>query len=180
MRPIRLHLGCGQVHIPGYVNADIQFFRKNDLVCDAYKLPFADNSLEVLYACALIEHLGRDEWMDALREWHRVLCPGGLVQISTADFQAVCDQYLETGSLDGLYGLVVGGQRDAYDWHGMVFDFDTLRAGLEGAGFAEVHRYDWKDTIVGLLGVDDFSQAYLPHMDKEGGRLMSLNVEARA
>jgi hypothetical protein len=29
-----------------------------------------------------------------------------------------------------------------------------------------------------LAGFDDYSQAYIPHMDKEGGRLISLNLEA--
>ena len=26
--------------------------------------------------------------------------------------------------------------------------------------------------------IDDYSQAYIPHMDKDNGTLMSLNVEA--
>jgi hypothetical protein len=49
---------------------------------------------------------------------------------------------------------------------------------LREAGFANVRRYDWRQTEIGRLGIDDYSQAYLPHMDKESGRLMMLNVEA--
>jgi hypothetical protein len=60
----------------------------------------------------------------------------------------------------------------------MIFDFATFRAGLEQAGFRDVRRYDWREADVGQAGIDDFSQAYLPHMDKENGRLMMLNVEA--
>jgi hypothetical protein len=60
----------------------------------------------------------------------------------------------------------------------MIFDFATLKAGLEQAGFGDVRRYDWRKTELGKLGIDDYSQAYLPHMDKENGRLMMLNVEA--
>jgi hypothetical protein len=60
----------------------------------------------------------------------------------------------------------------------MIFDFETLRQGLKEAGFENIQRYDWRGSDVGLLGVDDFSQAYLPHMQKESGRLMMLNVEA--
>ena len=37
-------------------------------------------------------------------------------------------------------------------------------------------RYDLRDTE--HADIDDCSQAYLPHMDKENGVLMSLNVEA--
>jgi hypothetical protein len=60
----------------------------------------------------------------------------------------------------------------------MVFDFHTLKAGLEEAGFVSIHRYDWRQTDVGLWSIDDYSQAYLPHMDKGYGKLMALNVEA--
>jgi hypothetical protein len=39
-----------------------------------------------------------------------------------------------------------------------------------------VSKYDWRDTEHSEL--DDFSQSYLPHMDKDNGKLMSLNIEA--
>ena len=32
--------------------------------------------------------------------------------------------------------------------------------------------------IQNILYIDDYSQSYYPHMDKEDGKLMSLNVEA--
>ena len=47
---------------------------------------------------------------------------------------------------------------------------------FERAGFRQVRRWDWRDT--GHAEIDDYSQAHLPHMDKESGRLMSLNLEA--
>jgi len=43
-------------------------------------------------------------------------------------------------------------------------------------GFRHIRRYDWRATDHAWL--DDFSQAYLPHLDKERGTLVSLNVEA--
>lgn len=45
-----------------------------------------------------------------------------------------------------------------------------------GAGFKDVRRYDWRQTE--HKDYDDFSQAYIPHMDKENGLLISLNIEA--
>ena len=47
---------------------------------------------------------------------------------------------------------------------------------LKELGFKDIHRYDWKEFDTGKLGVDDYSQAYLPHMDKENGTLMVLNI----
>ncbi|GHV06377.1 hypothetical protein AGMMS50229_11080 [Campylobacterota bacterium] len=43
------------------------------------------------------------------------------------------------------------------------------------AGFTNIRRYDWRETE--HSGIDDYSQAYIPHMDRENGTLVSLNVE---
>ncbi len=58
----------------------------------------------------------------------------------------------------------------------MIFDAPLLSGLLLQAGFSDVHRWDWQNTE--HADVDDYSQAHLPHMDKESGRLMSLNLEA--
>jgi hypothetical protein len=42
-------------------------------------------------------------------------------------------------------------------------------------GAKNTRKYDWRKTE--HAAIDDFSQCYYPHMDKENGRLMSLNVE---
>lgn len=175
---IRLHLGCGPRIIPGYVNLDIQPFPGVDLVADLRALPFAPGSIDFAYSCANIEHFGRHDWVDVLRHWGSVLKPGAVLRLSTADFAAVVERYREEGNIAELLGLVVGGQKDAWDLHGMIFDFAHLAAGLEAAGFRDVRRYDWRETDLAAMGIDDFSQAYLPHMDKDNGRLMMLNVEA--
>ena len=43
-------------------------------------------------------------------------------------------------------------------------------------GFKDVYKYDWRQTEHSYI--DDYTQSYLPHMDKENGTLLSLNVEA--
>lgn len=176
---LKLHLGSGAKAVPGYINVDIQLLAGVDMACDLRALPFADNTVDFIYSCAAIEHFSRHEWRDVLTEWCRLLKPGCILRLSTADFAAACDQYREQGNVEELLGLVVGGQKDPWDRHGMIFDFDLLRDGLEAAGFTDIRRYDWRDTELGEMGIDDYSQAYLPHMDKENGRLMMLNVEAK-
>ena len=67
-----------------------------------------------------------------------------------------------------------------WKWEGArdhEFDFPYLKEQLEEAGFADVGRYDWREFLPD--GYDDYSRSYLPHMDFENGRLMSLNVKAR-
>lgn len=176
--PRKLHLGCGKKSIPGFINIDILEGPNVDLVADLRDLPIEKESIDQIYSCAAIEHFGRKEWIPLLEHWHSLLAPGGLIRISTMDFEACCAQYQENRNMQELLGLLIGGQKDEYDWHGMIFDYETLASGLTQVGFNNVHRYDWRDTEVGKLNIDDFSQAYLPHMDKENGRLMMLNVEA--
>lgn len=175
---IKLHLGCGKIRLPGYVNVDILQSPAVDRIADLRQLPWEDASVDLVYSCAAIEHFGRREWVGVLKEWARVLKPGGMLRLSTADFEAAIARYHDAHNMQELLGLLIGGQKDDYDWHGMIFDFDTLKAGLEEAGFRDVRRYDWRQTEIGKLGIDDYSQAYLPHMDKQNGRLMMLNVEA--
>ena len=175
---IKVHLGCGNIHLSGYVNVDIQNGPGVDVVADLRLLPWNDGTIDMVYSCSAIEHFGRREWIGVLQEWARVLRPGGLLRLSTADFDAAVARYQETGNLPELLGLLIGGQKDDYDWHGMIFNFEELSKGLMTAGFGNIHRYDWRETDIGKLGIDDYSQAYLPHMDKQNGRLMMLNVEA--
>jgi hypothetical protein len=73
-------------------------------------------------------------------------------------------------------GLLYGGQTYPENFHYCTWDFATLQKDLEDLGLTNVQRYNWRETE--HAHIDDFSQAYLPHMDKESGYLMSLNIEA--
>ena len=168
----------GSKRLPGYVNVDIVDGPAVDTVADLRRLPWDNGAADMIYSCAAIEHFGRHEWIDVLKEWRRVLKPGGLLRLSTADFDACIARYEETANLPELLGLLIGGQKDDYDWHGMIFNYAVLAKGLAESGYVNVRRYDWRETDIAALGVDDYSQAYLPHLDKRNGRLMMLNVEA--
>jgi predicted SAM-dependent methyltransferase len=177
---LRLHLGCGQRFIPGFVHVDALEAPHVDHVGSVAAMPFIpDGAAELVYASHLLEHFGRHEYLDVLREWRRVLAPGGVLRLAVPDFAACarmyCEGRLERG-LNDIVGLISGGQRDEYDFHKMIFDFDLLSDSLHEVGFTDVRRWDWRTVSHG--DVDDYSQAYLPHMDKQTGVLMSLNVEA--
>jgi len=175
---MKLHLGCGKRHIEGFVHVDVIAHDHVDYVCGIDSLPaFADESVELIYNCHVLEHFHRQRVPAVLREWRRVLKPGGLLRIAVPDFEALCALYGETGDLSLVVGSLYGRQDYVYNIHYTTYDFPTLKAVLEEAGFRDVARFDWRRTE--HAQVDDFSQAYYPHMDKDNGRLLSLNVEAR-
>ena len=176
MTPVNLHLGCGKKFIPGFIHIDVRKFDHSDYVCRLDKLEmFKDNSVDLIYWSHVLEHFKRHECENALKEWHRVLKPGGLLRLAVPDFESIVKIYQEYKNVELLIGLLYGGQDYQYNYHHVAFDFNYLSKLLMQAGFTQIHRYDWKTTIHN--DYDDYSQAYIPHMDKEHGVLMSLNVE---
>lgn len=175
---MKLHLGCGKRYIPGYVHIDVVDYPHIDHVSSIDNLSFLQpESVEAIYNCHVLEHFKRREVPRVLAEWFRVLAPGGLLRIAVPDFTAICDVYQRTGDIDLVIGPIFGRQDYLYNVHYNIFDYESLRRQLTDTGFADVRRYDWRDTE--HANVDDFSQAYIPHMDKKRGTLISLNIEAR-
>lgn len=176
---MNLHLGCGRKYIKGFKHVDLQDFDHIDYKTSVDDLYFAkDNSVEAIYAAHVLEHFGRNEYKNVLQEWFRVLKPGGILRLSVPSFEAVVQYYTQQDdNLEILLGLLVGGQKvGEHDFHKMIFDKKLLTKVLQEVGFVNTAEYDWKST--NHHHIDDFSQAYLPHMDKTNGMLMSLNIEA--
>jgi predicted SAM-dependent methyltransferase len=174
---MKLHIGCGQKYLPGYKHIDVLESEHIDYICDARQLKMiADNSVSEIYACHILEHVERKDLIMVLKEWQRVLSYGGKVRIAVPDFEAVTNEYIANKNLNSLQGLIYGGQTYEYNFHYVAFDYEMLKTVLESAGFRSVARYDWRDFLP--ADYDDYSRAYIPHMDFDDGRLMSLNVEA--
>jgi predicted SAM-dependent methyltransferase len=180
---MNLHLGCDKRFIPGFVHIDLADFPHIDHKHDIRSLPMiADGSVDLIYVCHALEYFDRIEVLEVLREWRRALRPGGTLRIAVPDFEAmtlVYQKYEDLGLVLGpLFGRwqIKSSSEPMFIYHRTTYDFRSLRTVLESAGFNEVRRYDWRNTI--HRDYDDYSQAYIPHMDKEHGILISLNVEA--
>lgn len=175
---MKLNLGCGPRKMPGFINVDIREDSNADIVADIKTLScFQSDSADLIYACHVVEHFKKKERLEVLGKWKDVLKPGGVLRIAVPDFEAVAKYYLnKTVPLENLWTSLNGSQRHDYDYHYHCYDFDHLRQDLELVGFCLVRRYDWRQTE--HANFDDYSQAYYPHMDKDNGVLLSLNVEA--
>jgi predicted SAM-dependent methyltransferase len=175
---LKFNFGCGNKPIQGFINVDIQPGPGVDLVWDVTQLvgKIQPSCADTIYCCHTLEHIDKKIIVDLLKEWRSFLKPGGIIRIAVPDFEAIVEWYINGGSIDNLVGLTVGGNKNAFDNHKNLFDFHRLGAYLLEAGFRNIRSWDWKETE--HKDHDDFSQAYLPHMQKETGMLMSLNLEA--
>jgi predicted SAM-dependent methyltransferase len=174
---MKLHLGCGEKHIKGFINVDVRKLNGVDLVDDIKKLnSFEKESVDLIYASHVLEHIGRREYVSVLSRWYDLLKVSGKLRIAVPDFEKVVEHYNENKNLPVLRGFLYGGQTYEQNYHYCTWDFNTLSEDLKNLGFKNVYRYDWTSTE--HANIDDFSQSYLPHMDKINGKLMSLNIEA--
>lgn len=95
---IRLNVGCGDKLLPGYINVDIVEARagfRPDVISDIRDLSCFDTDYadEVL-AVHVIEHFWRWEVEDVVREWVRVLKPGGTLVLECPNLQSACEAFL--------------------------------------------------------------------------------------
>jgi ubiquinone/menaquinone biosynthesis C-methylase UbiE len=181
--PRLVNLGCWHRHIPGWVHVDLCDMPHIDHKSGIDRLHmFEDESVDLLYSSHSFEYFDRREAAAVLLEWRRVLRVGGVLRLAVPDFDALLEVYRRTGDMRHLLGPLYGrmeidtGEGKEFIYHRTAYNFGALKMVLETAGFADVHRYDWRQTV--HKDYDDHSQAYFPHMDKENGLLISLNVEA--
>lgn len=184
---MKLNLGCGNKRIEGFTNIDILKSSEADLNCDILNLPFENESVDLIYVSSVLEHFGRNNkltffrnksWIDALEYWHKLLKPSGELFISVPNFEAICQYYLKNKNIEEIVGLTLGGQKNDEDLHGMIFDFSKVKKEMLSVGFSKIEKYEWSEfAAFKQEGYDDYSAAYLPHMDFENGTHMMLNVK---
>jgi predicted SAM-dependent methyltransferase len=132
---VKLNIGAGDTQIDGFTPIDRKFGQ------EAYPLQYADNSVDEIRASHILEHFTFREASEALREWVRVLKPGGKIRIAVPDV----DKCLTSSDPNRLFYLM-GGQTDENDIHKSAYDLNRLRAVMQDAGIGNVRRWESHNT----------------------------------
>ncbi len=171
-----LHLGCGELDIPGFINVDARPAPHVHLVGDVGDLSrFADGSVDLVYGSHVLEHIPRPRIAATLWEWRRVLKPGGILRLSVPDFQKIIELYLRSGhNVETIQAPLFGQQDYRENAHLAAFDEPWLRQLLLAAGFTTVRPWHPDEGTIPMI--PDCSSLKI---DCAGEKIfISLNLEA--
>lgn len=147
----KLHIGCGSIIKPGYVNID-EYNPKADRQLSILNLDYPDASVDLIEGYHVIEHLSRFDAERFFSMAYRMLKDGGVLHLECPDLEKVAriilrfaddSEYLEYGpyGFRGLFGepheeMTVG------DFHKWGYTPATMRHHLFQAGFRHVEISD--------------------------------------
>ena len=175
-KKINIHLGCGKLSHPDFINVDLSLFPHIHHLSDIENLKmFKDNYADLIYTCHCLEHIPHPDIVTVLEEWRRVLKPGGCLRISVPNFQTIVKIYNDTKDLNLLQGPLMGGHDSKLNIHCTVFDEKYMKEKLRESGFQSIRL--WKHGEEGdYTSFDDWSGKYITIGDHEYP--ISLNIEA--
>lgn len=141
---IKLHLACGKDYREGYINVDFYNLeeKKCDQVFDVRQIPYPDNSVDEILALHIIEHFDFFEGNNVLKEWYRVLKPGGKLLLETPDFLETCREFVNCSEERRLqlYNHFFAAAWLPGEIHKFLFTETQLKTQLSWAGFIQVNR----------------------------------------
>jgi len=182
-RPLRLEIG-GLERRPGWVVTNVNAVTRNFLDATA-TWPIEDGSSSFVYSDNVIEHVPLEAGRAMFAEAYRCLVPGGVIRLVTPDIRGHVEKYLAGKApagdpAAGVYeqmGLTVDHPVDwlripiaSFGHHeGYLYDFETLTAELERAGFHSIVRCELgSSTHDALQGLDQRAD--------EGGAQMAVEA----
>lgn len=107
---------------------------------------FEDNTFSIVYSSHVLEHFDyKDELLEVLKEWRRVLIPNGLLMASVPDLDILTSLLTKREQFNvqeryHIMRMIFGGHMDDYDYHYVGLNFEFLSAFLSEAGFKEIKR----------------------------------------
>ena len=162
----KLHVGCGENVLEGWLNCDLNPKKSSVLRFDATKrYPFDDGQFDYVFSEHFIEHIDYRQGLKMLSECCRVLKRGGKTRITTPNIVFLVDLYRKDKTEQQLRYIewatknFIGyapAARDVYvinnfffcDWgHRFIYDLQSLTELMQRAGFVNIRSFD--------LGVSD-------------------------
>jgi SAM-dependent methyltransferase len=167
----RIEVGAGPYPQSGYLHVDVDANARHlEARALAWELPFDDDWAEEILSVHAVEHIAPRLLDATLREWRRVLAPGGTARIHVPNAPALMKAYLAAETprekwilSSAILGMYCGPDLEGPEGvkvpsdHQILFDPPLLMGALEHAGFIDVvdlteritdrHTDPWKGIV---------------------------------
>lgn len=141
---LKLNIGAGATEIDGFEPVDRRHGK------EAYPLAYESNSVDEIRASHILEHFGHREAQDVVREWSRVLKPGGKMRIAVPDFDKITKDFRDDPKFEGY---IFGGQTDENDFHKSMWNGRRLANVMANAGLSRIQPWESQNTDCASLPV---------------------------
>ena len=152
---LRVHLGCGDDRIPGFVNIDARATAAVDVVMDLSLPLLTAGSVSLAFSNAFFEHLYRESRTPHLQRVRQALAPdGACCYIGIPYFRNIARLYVERGpgtvspvfDLYNVYRYTHGDPEGQAAWwlgqlHKSLFDEDEVAGLLSDSGFGSYEMF---------------------------------------
>ena len=160
-----IHLACGKRPFVGWINIDfVPYSPGPDILLDLCKpLPLKDNTVDLMYSEDFIEHVDLEQGRRILREWYRVLRPGGMLRLLTPNLRALATDYVNRCS-------------DLLEWYGHLYGPASFAEVLNHGMRAWGHQFLYDDELLTHeLQTIGFSPQLLIHNQSNNPFLRALD-----
>jgi predicted SAM-dependent methyltransferase len=150
-----LNLGCGANIVPDFISLDYCWVPGIDICWDATKgIPLPDKSLDGIFTEHCLEHVSFTQCGLMLKEFRRLLKPGGCVRIVVPDGELYLDLYQSAKmgdriefpyqSIDEVTPMMCVNRVFREYGHLFAYDAKTLETLLLDAGFSHFEKLEFR------------------------------------
>lgn len=144
---MKLHLGCGNIKLDGWVNIDTRRSDATDVISRLEEIDkiYGPESVDTIYSCHVLEHFGfgcvKPSVLGMLKMWTSLLKPGGEMYVSVPDLKQIAKGILEAPDLHtevNFMKCTYGGSEYPENRHFMGFTYGILKDLMLVAGLKDV------------------------------------------
>ncbi len=167
-----LYVGCGNHRMSGFTHVEINIgkqYKKGgdvgppDILADITRhIPLENNSVDLIFSRATLEHLTYYELINHFLECHRLIKKGGFVRMTVPDLDIMIDNYLKkeenlekakleseisnSEPIENHTDLFIS--RLLYHDHYYLHNYDTLSRALKKTGFTNIKKVNAGQTQI--------------------------------
>jgi len=134
---ILIDIGCGDNKLDGALGIDFRKDSSADVLADALRLPFRDESIDHVFSSYLIEHYSHRAIKDVLGEWVRILKLDGLLELRCPNLRARALLFVLNPTWHSIV-QIFGEQDHAGNFHKSGFNKGLLKEFIKSVGIVDI------------------------------------------